>query len=310
MDDIRKISIVSPVYMAENILDELVDRISNEIGNLKLSFEIILVEDASPDNSWKTIEKICLKHNFVKGIKLSRNFGQHYAITAGVEASNGNVVVLMDCDLQDSPSDIKFLLDQYYNGFDIVFTTRIDRKHNFFKKVLSRIYQKSFRLFSDKRFDVNMGSLVLFSSRVRDAFLKVSDQDRLYIQILKWVGFRSTIVRVEHNERYSGKSSYTFIKMMRMAIEGWTFHSERLLRMSIYMGFTLSVGALIGILFILISYFTNGYQSGWASIFVLILFNTGVIQLSIGILGIYLAKIFKQVKNRPLYIIEETLNGR
>ena len=309
MEDIRKISIVSPVYMAESILDELVDRISNEIGNLKLAFEIILVEDASPDNSWRKIEKICLKYDFVKGIKLSRNFGQHYAITAGVEASNGDVVVLMDCDLQDNPSDIKQLLDQYYSGFDIVFTSRIERKHNFFKKALSLVYQKSFRIFSDKNFDINMGSLVLFSSQVRGAFLKVSDQDRLYIQILKWVGFSSTIVRVEHDERHSGKSSYTFVKMMRMAIEGWTSHSEKLLRLSIYMGFTLSVGAIVGILVILISYFTNGFQSGWASIFVLILFSTGVIQFSIGILGIYIGKIFKQVKNRPLYIIEKSMNG-
>lgn len=165
MEYIRKISIVSPVYMAENIVDELVVRISNEIEKLKLSFEIILVEDASLDNSWKKIEQICSKYHFVKGIKLSRNFGQHYAITAGIEASSGDVVVLMDCDLQDNPSDIKLLLDQYHNGFDIVFTTRIERKHSFFKKALSRVYQKSFRLFSDRNFDINMGSLVLFSSQ-------------------------------------------------------------------------------------------------------------------------------------------------
>jgi len=305
-----KLSIVSPVYMAQDILHELVKKISEELRILKLDFEIILVEDASPDCSWKKIENLCSQHKFVKGIKLSRNFGQHYAITAGIEASHGDVVVLMDCDLQDSPSNIKLLLEQYHNGYDIIFTKRIERKHSFFKKLLSSIYQKSFRLLSDRNFDVNMGSLVLFSSKVKVAFLKVKDQDRLYIQILKWVGFNSIVVPVHHQERHSGKSSYSFMNMMSMAIQGWTFHSERLLRLSTYMGFTLSLLAIVGIFTIIINYYISGFQSGWASIFVLILFSTGVLQISMGILGLYLGKVFKQVKNRPLYIVEKKLNDQ
>jgi len=303
-----KFSIISPVYMAEKILPELVNRISIEFQNLQLDFEIILIDDASPDNSWKSIELLCSKHSYVKGIRLSKNFGQHYAITAGIEASQGDLIILMDCDLQDNPKDISLLLEQYKNGYDIVFTKRIERKHNFFKILLSKIYQKSFRVLSDRNFDIDMGSLVLFSSQVRTAFLKVKDQDRLYIQILKWVGFKSAIVSVEHDKRYSGKSSYTFVKMISMAIQGWTFHSEKLLRLSTYMGFSLSLLAIVGIIYILINYYLNGFQSGWASLSVLILFATGVIQLSIGILGIYLGKIFKQVKNRPLYIVEKQLN--
>ena len=131
--------------MAENILSELVDRIAAEISLLNLEFEIILVEDASPDNSWKIIELLCKKYDFVKGIKLSRNFGQHYAVTAGIEESKGDLVVLMDCDLQDNPADIRELIDKYHDGYDIVFTKRSKRKHGIIKVFLSFIYQQSFK---------------------------------------------------------------------------------------------------------------------------------------------------------------------
>lgn len=308
MGKIRKISVVSPVYMAEEILPELVRRISEEFDLLNVDYEIILVEDASPDNSWQKIEELCSDKPHVKGLKLSRNFGQHYAITAGIEEATGDVVVLMDCDLQDNPADVKRLIEEYHSGYDIVFTKRIERKHSFTKRMFSLLYQKSFRLLSDKNFDIDMGSLVLFSLKVKEAFIKVRDQDRLYIQILKWVGFKSTVVPVAHHERHSGQSSYSFMKMMKMALQGWTFHSEKLLRLSTYMGLILSILALGGIAFIVVSYYISGFQSGWASLSVLIMFSTGVMQISMGILGLYLGKVFKQVKGRPLYIIEKKLN--
>lgn len=303
------ISVVSPVYLAEKILPELVSRIAEELNKLQVAYEIILVDDSSPDNSWYQIEKLCTAFPFVKGIKLSRNFGQHYAITAGVAEATGEVVVLMDCDLQDDPADIALLLDEYQKSYQVVFTRRIERKHSPSKKLLSWLYKKSFALLSDKYFDIHTGSLVLFSSQVRSEFLRISDQDRLYIQLLKWVGFKSITVPVKHCERYSGKSSYTFMKMMRLAVQGWTFHSEKLLKFAVYMGFTLSSIALIGILYIVAQYYLTGFQSGWASLAVLLIFSTGVIQLSIGILGIYIGKVFRQVKNRPLYIIEKKVNG-
>ena len=303
-----KVSIVSPVYRAEKILHELVRRIQTVFEKTDHEFEIVLVEDHSPDNSWTVIEGICTHTPEVKGIKLSRNFGQHHAVTAGVAEATGDVIVLMDCDLQDNPNHILSLIEKYEEGYDIVFTKRQERKHSFFKRFTAFLYNSLYSLLSDKKYDTNVGSLTLFSKKVQQVFNQLKEQDRLYIQLLKWMGFSHTYVEVEHNERYEGTSSYNLSKLLAMAVRGWTSHSDKLLRLSIYFGLTLSGLAFIGIITVLVKYFLHGFQSGWPSIFVLILFSTGVILISIGVTGIYIGKIFEQVKDRPLYIIDKKLN--
>lgn len=302
------ISVVTPVYKAENIVPELVRQISETLQTVTSDFEIILVEDCGPDNSWQAIQDECRKFNYVKGVKLSRNFGQHYAISAGVAKAKGDNVVLMDCDLQDNPKDIIRLLQERDKGYDIVFTKRLSRKHNIFKSVSSRIYNGLFRFFSDGNYDVNMGSLVLFSKRVAEQFNRLQEKDRLYIQLLKWLGFKTTSITVEHQERYEGKSSYNFLKLLKLGLQGWTSHSDKLLKMSIYLGFLLSFLAFGFALTIIIRYFLYDLMPGWPSIIVTILFSTGLILLSIGVMGLYIGKIFEQSKNRPLYVIEEEIN--
>ena len=196
------ISIVSPVYKAENIINELVAKVSEEVFKLTTKFDIILVEDASPDNSWNKIKELCSKHSFVKGIKFSRNFGQHNAIAAGILEAKGDLIVLMDCDLQDDPKHIELLVDQFKLGNEIVYTTRIKRKHTFFKYITARIYNSLFKIVADKNFDLNVGSLVLFSKKVKDEFLKLTEHDKLYIQSLKWLGFKHVYIPVDHRERF------------------------------------------------------------------------------------------------------------
>lgn len=308
MNNTPLISIVSPVYQAEFIVDKLVSRIIEKVSKISKNFEIILVEDGSHDNSWSVIEKNCNKDSRIKGIKLSRNFGQHHAITAGLKYASGEVTVLMDCDLQDDPAYISLLYEKYKEGYDTVFTKRINRKHSFFNIFLSKIYKILFYLFSDKSFDIDMGSLVLFSKKVRKEFLMIKDKDRLYGQILKWVGFKQIYINVEHNEREQGNSSYTFNKLINLAIQGWISHSNKLLMLSIYAGFIFSIFAFIGIFIIFFLYFVNGFQSGWASLFVLNLFSTGLILTSIGVLGIYIGKVFQQSKDKPIYIVSEKVN--
>lgn len=303
-----KISVVSPVYMAEKIVPELVKRISEVLKSITADFEIILVEDGSPDNSWEVIKKQCNKHAFVKGIKLSRNFGQHYAISAGIAKTKGDTIILMDCDLQDNPKDIFKLLEQYKQGFDIVFTKRIKRKHGFIKTMNSYLYNKLFVFFSQGDYDVNAGSLVLFSKRVALEFNKLEDKDRLYIQMLKWIGFKSTTIAVEHNQRFEGHSTYSFFKLIKLGLQGLTSHSDKLLKISIYLGMSLSLISFIAALSIIIKYFFYNLQPGWPSIIVTILFSTGLILLSTGVIGLYIGKIFEQSKNRPLYIIDKEIN--
>ena len=304
----RTISVVSPVYKAERIVDELVRRLSESLSKITDNYEIVLVEDGGGDKSWVKIEENCIKDKKIKGIKLSRNFGQHYAITAGLNEASGDIIVIMDCDLQDDPEHIEKLFNEFKNGYDVVFTKRIGRKHSFFKMVTAKIYNSLFKIFSDKNYDLDVGSMTMISRRVRDEFLKLKDQDRLYIQLIKWVGFRSTYVPVEHRERYEGTSTYSMSKLFVTAIQGWTSYSDKLLRLSIYSGLIISFLSLLAGMSIVLSYFLLKYQPGWPSLIVAILFSTGLILMSIGITGIYIRKIFEQPKERPLYIIDEKLN--
>lgn len=303
-----KISVVSPVYASEGTIIELVRRTHEVLTNLRFEFEIILVEDGSIDESWRMIEEACAKYSCVKGIKLSRNFGQHYAVTAGLNFVSGNIIILMDCDLQDDPSFIPALLEEFDKGNEIVFTKRISRKHSPLKSLNSTVYNFLFGLFSNRNYDVNAGSMVLFSKRVNEVFIKLEDKDRLYLQMLKWIGFKSSYVAVEHRKRYAGGSSYSFFKLLKLAIQGWTSHSDKLLKFSVYSGFFLSFITFIVSIVIIFQYFIFGFQPGWPSLFLAIIFGTGLILMSIGIVGIYIGKIFEQTKNRPLFIIDKKIN--
>ena len=189
MEKPGKISIISPVYQAAGNISQLVSQIMIEISQLTDQFEIILVEDGSTDTSWDEILASCKGSDKVKGLKLSRNFGQHYAVTAGLEFAQGDIIIIMDCDLQDDPVAVKELYAAHLLGNDIVFTKRINRKQSIYKLVTAKIFNLLFRFFSDRRYDVNTGSMVLFTSRIKSIFLELKDKDRLYIQLLKWIGF-------------------------------------------------------------------------------------------------------------------------
>ena len=303
-----RLSIISPVYQAGNIVDELVRRIISSVSIITDDFEIILVDDGSQDNSWGKIAENCAADSRVSGIKLSRNFGQHYAITAGIARAAGDNIVLMDCDLQDDPSLISVLLVEREKGFDIVFTKRVDRKHGFVKGFNAFFYNKIFDLFSDKKYDIDAGSLIMFSSQVAKVFMQLKDKDRLYLQMLKWVGFNTTTINVVHHPRFEGKSGYSFTKLLKIGLQGLTSHSSKLLRYSAYLGLILALLSFVAVLIILVGYFRNGALPGWPSIIISILGSTGLILLSIGIAGIYIGKIFEQVKDRPLFIIEKEIN--
>lgn len=303
-----KISIVSPVYQAENIIAELVKRVSVELKELTDDFEIILVNDNSPDNSWSIIKEQCVQFSYVYGIKLSRNFGQHNAISAGVNFASGDVIILMDCDLQDDPQHIQLLIEEYNNGNEIVFTKRVNRKHNFFKYFTAKLYNMLFHLVADRSFDLNVGSLVLFSKKVQTEFLKLKESDKLYIQALKWLGFQHTYIYVEHRSRFEGKSSYKYKDLVQLAIQGWISNSEKLLYLSIKIGILFTFIALIAITLIIYNYFIQSFQPGWPSLISTILLSTGLILTSLGVLGIYIGKILNEVRNRPQYVIEDVLN--
>ena len=305
------ISIVSPVYQAEGIVDELVKRITEDASKITQDFEIILVEDGSPDQSWEEIVRNCETDKRVKGIKLSRNFGQHYAISAGLKESKGDYVVVMDCDLQDNPKYIYDLLNKSKEGFDIIYTIHKDRKHGKFKTFFASLFHHIHnRLVGNiiLHSSGKIGAYSLLTRKVVDAFSIINDHHRHYLMILRWLGFSKTHITIDHEKRFKGKTSYTYLKLLKLAIDGIVSNSEKLLRLSIYIGFLFSLAGFIWIIYIVIMYFISGFQSGWASIIVLILFSTGLILISLGIVGIYIGKIFEQTKGRPLYLIDKKIN--
>ncbi|HAS44837.1 MAG TPA: glycosyltransferase [Microscillaceae bacterium] len=305
------ISIVSPVYGAEKIVDLLVERIIKEVSKITENFEIILVEDGSPDNSWEAIERNCTKEKRVKGIKFSRNFGQHYAITAGLENADGQWVIVMDCDLQDDPIYISQLFAKAKQGYDIVYTVKEKRKHSLFKNITAYWFNLFFNWLVDNKSrssSKDIGSFSIISRKVVDAFKDYKDYRRHYLMALRWLGFESGYINVEHKERHEGKSSYNFKKLVNHAIDGITSQSDKLLRITIVLGFILSAISILAGIYIVIRSFIASFQSGWASLAVLVLFTSGLVITSIGISAIYIGKIFEQTKQRPLFIVDKALN--
>lgn len=311
LNNLPLISIVSPVYKAEKIISELVNQINLEVSKITTQFEIVLVEDGSLDNSWEEIEKQCALFSHVKGIKLSRNFGQHFAITAGIENAKGEYVIVMDCDLQDNPKYISDLYQEALKGYDIVYTYKTERHHTFLKNITAYLFNKIFNYLIDNKnwkSDNNVGAYSLLSRKAANAFISLNDYQRHYLMVLRWIGFRHTYIEIQHNKRAEGKSSYSFSKLIVHAINGITSQSDKLLRLNIITGITLSIISFLSIILIIVLYLLQGFLSGWTSLVVLILFSTGMMMTSIGITGIYVGKTFEQTKNRPKFIIDKRLN--
>ncbi len=305
------LSIVSPVYYGSKLVEPLVARVSEEMRKLDVSYEIILVEDGSQDDSWLKIAAECGKDSRVRGLKLSRNFGQHPAISAGLHHARGDFVAVIDCDLQDDPKYIATLLAEARKGYDIVYTRKLKREHSWHKNLGAFLFNVAFNWLSENK-QVNsredVGAFSLLSRKVVDAFKAVNDYHRHYLLIVRWLGFKATYIDVEHAKRLAGKSSYSFRKLVAHAIDGITSQSTRLLRVSIALGLLFCLAALVAAMLLVTLYFTHGFKEGWTSVMVLILLSTGMILLSLGIIGAYLGKAFEQVKGRPLYIVEASLN--
>lgn len=306
-----KISVVIPVYNCDKCLEELVSSIIKSITQVTDDYEIIFVNDDSPDNSWEVISKLCQSESNIKGINLSRNFGQHPAIFCGLSYASGDVVVVMDCDLQEDPSYIPELYKKYKEGYDIVFTYRDKRKYPLWKNIGVYFYTLLYNyLVNNKRLinDENVGAFSLISRKVVDSFLQFKDAQFHYIIILRWLGFKSTYVKIKHIPRKHGKSSYNFKKLIDLSLIAIIFQSDKLLKANIYVGFTISFLSFISGLIIVVNYFLHGYAPGWASITLLVLFTLGVLLISIGILGLYIGKMFEQTKQRPVFIVERKIN--
>jgi dolichol-phosphate mannosyltransferase len=287
----------------------LYERLVATLSTLTANFEIILVDDCGPGDAWKVITDLLAKNRWVRGVRLSRNFGQHAAITAGLAESRGNWVVVMDCDLQDPPEDIPRLYERAMSGYDVVYAKRRQKKHSLFRRTAARIYSRSLNFFNKSAIEGAYGTFSIISKKVVRAFLELQDRDRHYLMILHWLGFRSSAIEYEHAPRLEGKSSYTLAALLRHAFDGLFFQTTILLRWIIYLGFWVSLVGLLLAAYFVYEYFVHSVYPGWTSLSVLILVIGGFIMVSTGITGLYIGKIFEQVKGRPLYVVDERMIG-
>lgn len=305
----RRLSIVVPVYMGGAFLDELYARVLQSVAACGSDFELILVNDASPDQCWGGIVQLCAQDERVKGVNLSRNFGQHYAITAGLSFVTGEWVVVMDCDLQDRPEDIPLLYEKAQEGFDSVFARRIERQDSWFKRLQSRFFYAVFGYLTDTPMDCTIANFGIYHRKVIDAVLSMRDRVRFFPTMVQWVGFKKAYCCVTHEERKAGTSSYTLGKLMRLAGENMIAFSDKPLRLCIRIGFGI---AALSFLVATVCFFARIFNvitvSGFTSLMISVWFIGGILLMSLGLVGVYIGKTFDQVKDRPTFIVADTLN--
>lgn len=303
------ISVVSPVYRAEKIVDELVRRLITELSAITQSFEIILVEDCGPDNSWDKILENCKKDPRVRGIKLSRNFGQHHAITAGLDYSRGEWVIVMDCDLQDRPEEIINLYNEAQKGYDVVFARRQERQDNMFRRVVSKWFYKFFSYLSGMKQDGTIANFGIYSRKSIDAVCSMRESTRAFSALILWVGFKRTAIDVSHGARYEGTTSYNLSRLINFALAIAISFSQKPLRLAIKFGAIISLLSVIYTVFIIIAYATGYIKAvGYSSVIVSVWFLSGIIISTLGVMGLYLDKVFEGTKNRPIYIVDKEEN--
>ena len=305
-----EISVISPCYGAPTLLEELVRQIEETVRKLTSDYEIILVEDHSPDNSREIITEICRKNKRVKGVFLSRNFGQQYALNAGFDLSTGDYVVTLDCDLQNPPAQIKDLYEKIQEGYDIVFASRQNRPDNFFMTQGSHLFNKLMGFLTDTKQDESLAEFAIYRRKVIDAMAQMGDYRRYYPLMNQWVGFKTAKVFVNHDERTDGKeSSYSMRKRIELAVTTAVSFSTKSLRLIVYFGVVITLLAIIAALGLVIKTIVRDTPvNGWVTLFVSMWFIAGIMISVMGIIAVYIGSIFDEVKHRPSYIIDEKLN--
>lgn len=304
------ISVVSPVYRAAECVDALYERLTAVLRGISDSYEIILVDDGSPDASWERIKEMAIRDSHIVALQLSRNFGQHNAIAAGLTASRGDYAIVMDCDLQDPPEIIPELISEASRGFDIVYTRRAIRSDSMFKQASSRLFFLIVNMLTSLSGRPGQGSFSLISRRVVDAYLDVADMHSHYLSVLHWLGFRCACVDMVQLPRFAGTSSYTFRGLVSHAINGITSHSNRLLHLSTFMGLAFAGLALVQAIYLIYRKLIHSIGiEGWASLMVVTLLVGGAILFSLGVIGLYLGRMFEYTRQRPLFVVRERING-
>lgn len=303
----RKISIIVPVYNEAANIPVLYRELSEHLSSLSYSIEFVFVDDGSTDESLRVIKDMAKQNNNVYYIELSRNFGHQYALKAGLDVSNGDCVVSMDCDLQHPPEVVSKLIRKWEEGYDVVYTRRHpSKKLSWIKRKTSSLFYVLMDKISDLKLESGTADFRLMNRNVLDAFAHLNESELFIRGLVKWAGFKQTAIEYEPRERYSGESKYNLKRMLSFAFRGITAFSVRPLQMIAYLGIILFLISMILVPYALISYLMGKTVSGWTSLMISVIFFGSLQLLMTGVLGLYISKLVIQSKQRPHYFIRET----
>ena len=303
------ITVVAPVLNEEKNIKELISRLENNLSLLRKEYEIIIIDDGSIDQTWNTLLSCVKENQYIKAIRLTRNFGQHYAIAAGLHHANGDWVVVMDGDLQDRPEIIPSLVAKALEGHDVVFVSRKNRPESHLYKILQKTFYLLLNILSGLKFDNTQANFSIINRKVVDSYKLFNENVRFYGSVIKWLGYKSVSIEADHGSRFAGKPSYSLKSRFKLASEIILTFSDRPLKFAIFLGLQMTLISAGVVFWIMYNYFQFGYSVlGWPSLIASIFLVGGILSSLIGVLGIYLGQVFRQVKMRPLYIIDKKFN--
>jgi glycosyltransferase involved in cell wall biosynthesis len=303
------LSVVVPVYGCRECLVELHRRLDAALQGIGMDYELILVDDSSPDGAWEAIAELCRADARVKGIRLSRNFGQHQAISAGLDQALGSWVVVMDCDLQDDPAEIPRFHQKAAEGYDAVVGRRAFRQDSWFRRGASRAFYALLGYLTESKIDASVANFGIYSARLIRAVKSMGDDSRFFPLMVRWVGFRVASIEVNHQERHSGRTSYSWARLLSLALNAALSFSSKPLKVIVSAGFCISALAFAYACRIFFMAAVFGIPVlGWSSVIISIWFLSGVQMIVVGLVGIYVGKIFEASKRRPLYLVSQSLN--
>ena len=307
--DAPEVSVIVPVHNESGNIAVLIDRLTKALGSF--SHEIVFVDDGSRDDSFAKLKAAALGDRRLRVLSLSRNFGHQVAVTAGLEHARGRALVIIDADLQDPPEIIPEMIAKWKEGFDVVYGQRAHRDgETWMKRTTAKGFYRVIDRLTNFRIPVDTGDFRLVSRRAADAFLAMPERNRFVRGMFSWIGFKQTGVLYHRAERNVGRTSYTYTRMLRLALDGITSFSNVPLHLATYLGF---VAAAIGFVLILWSLYQKFYgigtMKGWTSLSVIVLFLGGIQLLVIGVLGQYVGRMQDELKRRPLYLVQEAVNA-
>jgi glycosyltransferase involved in cell wall biosynthesis len=302
------ISVIIPIFNEQTNIPLLFERLKTSLHQTHQPFELIYVNDGSRDNSMEIIKQMAAEFSYVKFINFSRNFGHQIAVSAGLDMAKGSEIVIIDADGQDPPEIIPELYKKLQTGYEIVYAKRRSRKgESLIKIVTAKWFYKIMARLTSIDIPMDTGDFRIIHRKVVDQINRMPEKQKFLRGQMAWVGFRQTYVEYDRDERMSGNTGYTFRKMFRLAMDGITSFSNFPLRVATISGFVCAFFGLFLIAYTLYSrYVLKDYEPGWSSLMVTIVFIGGIQLIGIGIIGEYISRIYDNIRNRPLYIVDET----